>query len=121
MVTTKHCCWADCKSDSRCLDAISKIYFIGLGNGFPHPVKNLEKCKRWVQNCSRKYFSVANITKDTYICSLHFVGGHGPTEEHPDPIKPNYQVIIFLYFYIYSQLMKLYALTTLCKINFVQT
>ena len=92
MVTTKHCCWADCKSDSRYLDAHSKIYFIGLGNGFPHPVKNLEKCKRWAQNCSRKYFSVANITKDTYICSLHFVGGHGPTEEHPDPIKPNYQV-----------------------------
>ena len=27
------------------------------------------------------------IKKDTYICSLHFVGQEGPTEEHPDPGK----------------------------------
>lgn len=24
--------------------------------------------------------------KDTYICSLHFVGNAGPTSDHPDPI-----------------------------------
>ena len=26
------------------------------------------------------------VTKHTYICSLHFIGGSGPTVEHPDPI-----------------------------------
>ena len=26
-------------------------------------------------------------TKDSYVCSLHFVGGNGPTEEDPDPIS----------------------------------
>ena len=26
-------------------------------------------------------------TKDSYICSLHFVGGNGPTLEDPDPIS----------------------------------
>ena len=27
------------------------------------------------------------MKKDTYICSFHFVGQKGPTEEHPDPVK----------------------------------
>ena len=26
-------------------------------------------------------------TKDSYICSLHFAGGNGPTLEDPDPIS----------------------------------
>ena len=26
-------------------------------------------------------------TKDSYVSSLHFVGGNGPTEEDPDPIS----------------------------------
>ncbi|XP_045203140.2 uncharacterized protein LOC123556461 [Mercenaria mercenaria] len=42
---------------------------------------------RWVQNCGRKYFTIANVNKETYICSMHFVGGKGQTEENPDPIK----------------------------------
>ena len=25
--------------------------------------------------------------KDSYVYSLHFVGGNGPTEEDPDPIS----------------------------------
>ena len=86
MVTTKHCCYGDCKSDSRKIDD-NNIFFIGFGNGFPKPNKQPEKCKRWVQNCGRKVFTVKNVNKDTYICSLHFVGGKGPTEEFPDPVK----------------------------------
>ena len=30
--------------------------------------------------CGRKGFTINRITKDTYTCSLHFVGGNGPTE-----------------------------------------
>ena len=97
MVTTKHCCYGDCKSDSRTLESNSNIYFIGFGNGFPKPKVDLEKCKRWVQNCGRKYFTIDNVTKDTYICSLHFVGGNGPTDEHPDPIKCGSQVCFFFF------------------------
>ena len=26
-------------------------------------------------------------TKDSYVCSLHFVGGNGPTVEDPDSIS----------------------------------
>ena len=86
MVTTKHCCWGNCKSDFS-FDDKKDIFFIGFGNGFPKPHVDREKCLRWVQRCGRKHFTINNVNKDTYICSLHFVGGKGPTAEHPDPIK----------------------------------
>ena len=31
-------------------------------------------------------FNIASVKKDTYICSLPFVGGKSPTADHPDPI-----------------------------------
>ena len=34
--------------------------------------------------CGRESFSIKNIKKDTFICSNHFIGGCGPTEEDPD-------------------------------------
>ena len=47
-----------------------------------------EKSKRWLHACGRKDFSrISDTKKDTYICSLHFAGEHGPTDENPDPIK----------------------------------
>lgn len=58
------------------------VFFIS----FPKPGRHLEKCQRWVQACNRAGFTVRKVTKDTYICSLHFVGGKGPTIENPDPI-----------------------------------
>ena len=33
-----------------------------------------EKTKKWMHACGRKGFKIGNITKDTYICLLHFVG-----------------------------------------------
>ena len=30
------------------------------------------------------------MKKWTYICSKHFVGGNGPTPDHPDPIPAEY-------------------------------
>ena len=46
-----------------------------------------EKAKRWVHACGRTNFTVNSITKDTYICSIHFVGGKGPTDDNPHPIN----------------------------------
>ena len=37
--------------------------------------------------CRRKGFTIHKITKDTCICSLHFVGRNGPIEEDPDPVN----------------------------------
>ena len=42
-----------------------------------------EKVKKLVHACGRG-FSIKNIKKDTFICSSHFIGGCGPTEEDPD-------------------------------------
>ena len=53
---------------------------------FPKPKRKLEKCRRWVRACGRKDFDISTVTKNTYICSRHFVGGKGPTQDHPDPI-----------------------------------
>ena len=42
---------------------------------------------RWQYLCGRKDFTkLEQITKDTYICSLHFIGSKGPTDDNPEPI-----------------------------------
>lgn len=53
---------------------------------FPKPKTQREKCERWIRLCGRKYFSVENVRKETYICFKHFVSGKGPTAENPDPL-----------------------------------
>ena len=53
---------------------------------FPKPKTQREKCERWVKLCGRQHFTVNSITKDTYMCSKHFVGEKGPTKENPDPL-----------------------------------
>ena len=46
-----------------------------------------EKAKRWQYLCDRKDFqNLKQITKDTYICSLHFVGGKGPEVKDAEPM-----------------------------------
>ncbi|XP_077865468.1 uncharacterized protein LOC144352035, partial [Saccoglossus kowalevskii] len=88
MVTTKHCCHGNCKSDSRYSDRdyMKNVIFLR----FPKPHRNLDKCKTWVHACGRQDFSVESIKKDTYICSKHFVSENGPSDEHPDPIPATY-------------------------------
>ena len=46
-----------------------------------------EKAKRCVYLCGRTGFKIYDIKAHTYICSLHFIGGNGPTAEHPNPIN----------------------------------
>ena len=50
---------------------------------FPKPHINHDKCEPWIRACRGEGFG--NLV-DTYICSLHFIGGSGPTVEHPDTI-----------------------------------
>lgn len=79
---TKH--YGLCKSDSRYMDrpGMEGVYFIR----FPQFHREPEKCTRWANACRREHFTALSVKKDTYICSLHFKGGRGPTEEYPDPI-----------------------------------
>ena len=81
----KHCCYGDCNSDSRYVgrrEDMENIFFIP----FPKPKTQREKCERWIRLCGRKFFTVENVRKETYICSKHFVGDKGPTKENPDPL-----------------------------------
>ena len=49
----------------------------------------MAKCKRWLVACSREFFTDKNITRNTYICALHWPSKKGPTAEFPDPLKAN--------------------------------
>ena len=96
MVSTKHCCWGECKSDARYPEKLPKHLHEMMAAGekvflpFPKPSQGLEKCKRWILACSRENFTVQNINRNTYVCVLHWPGGRGPTEEFPDPLKANF-------------------------------
>lgn len=87
MVTTKRCAFGTCKNDSRYPESWKRN-----ANGdpvkffhFPGAVRQNERRQKWIQACHRGDSFVC--TKDSYICSLHFVGGNGPTKEDPDPIS----------------------------------
>ena len=96
MVSTKHCCWGECKTDSRYLDKWPKSLKEMEKSGkkvfipFPKPSQGIEKCKRWIVSCSRQFFTEKSITRNTYICALHWLGEKGPTVEFPDPLKANF-------------------------------
>ena len=98
-----NCCYGVCTSDSRNRhkEKMKGVRFIR----FPKPYKKRQrweynpllekvqnaKCQRWIDACHRpttgpRAFTMKNITRGTYICTKHFVGGNGPTEEHPDPV-----------------------------------
>ena len=93
MVGTRHCCWGECKTDSRYpekwpeslkeLEKSGQKVFIP----FPKPTKDLAKCKRWLVACSREFFTEKNVNKNTYICALHWPGGKGPTVSRPAQSK----------------------------------
>ena len=95
MVSTKHCCWGECKTDSRYPDKWSKSLRELQESGkkvfipFPKPSQDITKCKRWLLACSRKFFMEKNITRNTYVCALHWPGEKGPMAEFPDPLKAN--------------------------------
>ena len=90
MVATKRCAWGTCKNDSRYPHLLTKnekgdeVRFYR----FPAPKRwkqSAEKRVRWIVACHRGDSLVCG--KDSYICSLHFVGQNGPTPENPDPIS----------------------------------
>ncbi|XP_052096605.1 uncharacterized protein LOC127731804 [Mytilus californianus] len=83
-MVNKNCMYGVCKSDSRYPERLAEkdVYFIP----FPKPLRNRVKCERWIRACGRHDLNVEKVTKYSYICSLHFVRGNGPTEEYPVPI-----------------------------------
>ena len=95
MASTKHCCWGRCTSDSRYpekLDqSLKEMQRLGkkIWIPFPKPAQGIDRCRKWINACSRDKFTVKNVTRNTYICALHWPGRKGPTKEFPDPLKAN--------------------------------
>lgn len=100
MVSTKHCCWGECRSDSRYPDKLHKSLkeMVASANSakifipFPKPSlpQNIDRCHRWISACCREHFTINDITRNTYVCALHWPGKKGPTQEFPDPLKANF-------------------------------
>ena len=91
MVATKHCAWGTCRSDSRYPNLMQKNDKGDEARFYRFPAP-----KRWKQSAERRKFCIVVCHrgdsfvcgKDSYICSLHFEGMNGPTEENPDS-RPN--------------------------------
>ena len=64
MVTTKPCCWVECKTYSRYAQKWPKSLREFEASGmkvfipFPKPTQDIAKCKRWLVACSRDFFSL---------------------------------------------------------------
>eukprot|EP00794_Sanderia_malayensis_P001306 gene1306-1446_t len=87
----KYCQYGTCMSDSRKPNAPKmtnrygeKVRFVH----FPGKVRKREQARRWIHACRRpkSQLSFEKLTHQHYICSLHFVGENGPTDEFPDPV-----------------------------------
>ena len=46
--------------------------------------RRLERCQRWINAISRENFTIKNVTRNTYVCALHWPDGKGLTEELPE-------------------------------------
>ena len=52
---------------------------------FPGERRHPERRKQWILACRRRDNFICS--KDSYICSLHFVGENGPSKANLDPIS----------------------------------
>ena len=82
------CSWGLCNSDARYYtkrEDMKDVFFLA----FPAKVRHKEKCLQWIKACNRpnSQLNIETLRDYDYICSKHFVGGNGPTEEKkPDPL-----------------------------------
>ena len=89
MVGTKHCCWGECKTDSRYADKWPKSLKELEESGkkvfipFPKPSRDMARCKRWLVACLREFLTEKNRTRNTYICALYWPCEKGPERENP--------------------------------------
>lgn len=80
----QNCAYQNCKVDSRRKEAYMKdVKFFPI----PKPLRNLTRCQAWLNAINNDTITVSTVKYYHYVCSLHFLGGNGPTEECPDPLR----------------------------------
>ena len=106
MVTTKWCACGTCIDNSQYPQSWKRN-----SNGdpvkffhFPGAVRRNKRRQRWITACHRGDSFVG--AKDSYICSIHFVGGNGSTNKYPDPIsavasKEKVSLSVFLFIILF--------------------
>ena len=82
----KRCAYGTCKSDSRYPERLENKEegFVVKFHCFPSEKKQKIRRQAWIRACCRGDGFVCK--KDSYICGIHFIGGHGPTDDNPNPI-----------------------------------
>ena len=83
-MVNKRCAWGTCKTDSRYPERLIKDGKVINFHPFPPEKKFKERRELWIRSCSRA--EDFKCTRDSYICSLHFVGENGPTDKDPNPV-----------------------------------
>ena len=84
----KRCSWGTCKSDSRYPERLKTEDGKNISfHSFPSVKKFKERRETWIRACCRG--DNFECKKDSYICSLHFIGQQGPTKENPNPFPAN--------------------------------
>ena len=81
------CSWGQCNSDSRYYhkrEDLKNVFFLK----FPKKNKEREKCLIWIKACNRPHtqLNIDKLQSFHYVCSKHFVGGCGPSDNHPNPL-----------------------------------
>ncbi|XP_044736151.1 zinc finger protein 1-like [Chrysoperla carnea] len=106
----KNCCVVNCKNTQRNSKCI--MY------SFPVAAWKLEQRKKWIQAVRRQNADGSPWipTRNSYICSAHFIGGK-KSEEH---LSPNYVPTIFPEIYQTNQVFKSSAISPTVKRNIPQ-
>ena len=93
----KTCSHGTCKSDSR--KAHSSVMINRYGEPikfvhFPGKVRSAAKAQRWIHACRRpsSQLSLQKLSYHHYVCSLHFIGENGPSDESTDPLPATLSV-----------------------------
>ena len=77
--------WGTCTTDSRYPERLIKDGKVINFHLFPSEKKFKERRELWTRSCRRA--DDFKCTKDSYICSLHFVGENGPTDKDSNPVS----------------------------------
>ena len=95
MVSTKHCCWGKCRSDSRYPEKLAKPLQEMIAAGlkafipFPKPSQGLEVSAIDISMFEGILYCGKYNKKHLHMCAT-LPGEKGPTDEFPDPLKANF-------------------------------
>jgi len=95
MVSTKHCCWETCNSDSRYPEKLHNEIAEGNDKIRNENIHSLSKAvTRKAVNAGLMLvlvkISLLIRIPETHICAVHWPGERCPTDEFSNPLKANF-------------------------------